>query len=231
MRTDAFLLLSDAQAVTADAASTNALALGAAGVDVGIGEPLAVVFVIDVAADYTTGDETYKFAVRTATASDGTTGAVSIVETPAIAGFGEAITGQDEFDRQRSALIQQSNSLVSNIIDAAVQGITSLGISAGAGVVGGVVGGAIGGPAGAAAGATTAATAAQAGRALASARGIGAVLGLGAASFPQQLNTFYEAAQNARDAQGRPAYDLNDTSTQLTIFGAALGTSLLDVIE
>jgi len=149
---------------------------------------------------------------------------------PAIAGFGEAITGQDEFDRQRSALIQQSNSLVSNIIDAAVQGITSLGISAGAGVVGGVVGGAIGGPAGAAAGATTAATAAQAGRALASARGIGAVLGLGAASFPQQLNTFYEAAQNARDAQGRPAYDLNDTSTQLTIFGAALGTSLLDVI-
>jgi hypothetical protein len=149
---------------------------------------------------------------------------------PAIAGFGEAITGQDEFDKQRSALIQQSNSLVSNILDAAVQGITSLGISAGAGVVGGVVGGAIGGPAGAAAGAATAATAAQAGRALASARGIGAVLGLGAASFPQQLNTFYEAAQNARDAQGRPAYDVNDPNVQLTIAGAALGTSLLDVI-
>lgn len=149
---------------------------------------------------------------------------------PAIAGVGEAITGQDEFDRQRSALIQQSNSLVSNILDAAVQGITSLGISAGAGAVGGIVGGAIGGPAGAAAGATTAATAAQAGRALAAARGIGAVVGLGAASFPQQLNTFYEAAQNAKDAQGRPVYDVNDPNVQLTIAGAALGTSLLDVI-
>ena len=54
MRTDAFLLLSDAQAVTADAVSTNALKIGAAGLDIGIGEPLAVVFVIDVAADYTT---------------------------------------------------------------------------------------------------------------------------------------------------------------------------------
>ena len=149
---------------------------------------------------------------------------------PAIAGFGEAITGQDEFDRQRSALIQQSNSLVSNILDAAVQGIPSIAMSAGAGVVGGVVGGAIGGPAGAAAGAATAATAAQAGRALAAARGIGAVIGLGATSFPQQLNTFYEAAQNARDAQGRPAYDVNDPNVQLTIAGAALGTSLLDVI-
>jgi len=95
MRTDAFLLLSDAQAVTVDAASTNALALGAAGVDVGVGEPLAVVFVIDVAADHTTGDETYKFAVRTATASDGTTGAVSIVETPAIAG--SALTAGTRF--------------------------------------------------------------------------------------------------------------------------------------
>lgn len=85
MRTDAFLLLSDAQAVTADAASTNSLALGAAGVDLGVGEPLAVVFVIDVAA-VNAGGETYKFAVRTATAADGTTGAASLVETPAIAG-------------------------------------------------------------------------------------------------------------------------------------------------
>lgn len=95
MRTDAFLLLSDAQAVSADAVSTNALKIGAAGLDIGIGEPLAVVFVIDVAADYTTEDETYKFSVRTATASDGTTGAVSIVETPAIAG--NALTAGTRF--------------------------------------------------------------------------------------------------------------------------------------
>lgn len=95
MRTDALLLLSDAQAVTADVVSTNALKLGAAGLDIGVGEPLAVVFVIDVAADYTTGDETYKFVVRTATASNGTTGAVSLVETPAIAG--DALTAGTRF--------------------------------------------------------------------------------------------------------------------------------------
>lgn len=95
MRTDAFLLLSDAQAVTADAVSTNALKIGAEGLDIGIGEPLAVVFVIDVAADYTTGDETYKFVVRTATADNGTTGAVSLVETPAIAG--NALTAGTRF--------------------------------------------------------------------------------------------------------------------------------------
>lgn len=95
MRTDAFLLLSDAQAVTDDVVSTNSLALGAAGVDLGVGEPLAVVFVIDVAADYTTGNETYKFVVRTATAADGTTGAASLVETPAIAG--SALTAGTSF--------------------------------------------------------------------------------------------------------------------------------------
>lgn len=95
MRTDAFLLLSDAQAVTADAVSTNALKIGAAGLDIGIGEPLAVVFVIDVAADYTTNDETYKFVVRTATASNGTTGAASLVETPAI--NGDALTAGTRF--------------------------------------------------------------------------------------------------------------------------------------
>ena len=149
---------------------------------------------------------------------------------PAIANVGEAITGQDEFDKQRSALIQQSNSTMSNILDAAVQGIPQVGMSLGAGVVGGIAGGAIGGPAGAAAGATAAATAANAGRALAAARTWGAVTGLAATSFPQQLNTFYEAARDARDAQGRPAYDVNDPSTKLTIASAALVTSLLDVI-
>lgn len=149
---------------------------------------------------------------------------------PAIANVGEAITGQDEFDKQRSALIQQSNSTMSNILDAAVQGIPQLGMSLGAGVVGGIAGGAIGGPAGAAAGATAAATAANAGRALAAARTWGAVTGLAATSFPQQLNSIYEAARDARDAQGRPAYDVNDPTTKLTIAGAALGTSLLDMI-
>lgn len=61
---DAQLLFSDAQAVTADARSTNVVDLGV-GRTLFDGEPLAVVVVIDVGADYTTTDETYAFQVRT----------------------------------------------------------------------------------------------------------------------------------------------------------------------
>lgn len=60
---DAQTLLSDAQAVTADAASTNTYDTDSATNDVGIGEPLVVEFSIDTAADITTGDETYEFQV------------------------------------------------------------------------------------------------------------------------------------------------------------------------
>lgn len=60
---DAHTLLSDAQAVTADAASTNTYDTGAAGNDISPGEPLGIVFSIDVAADGTTTDETYEFQV------------------------------------------------------------------------------------------------------------------------------------------------------------------------
>jgi hypothetical protein len=134
---------------------------------------------------------------------------------PAIAGVGEAIAGQDEFDKQRSALIQQSNSLWSNIIDASAQGLSSLGLGALAAVGGALVGG----PAGAAAGLS-----------LATARTAGAVGGLISTSSPQQLNTFYEAAKNAKDEQGRPVYDPdNDPRVQATILGAAIGTTALDV--
>lgn len=60
---DAQTLLSDAQAVTADAVSTNTIDLGDVTPkrDIGSGEPLALVFTVDVAADATTGDETYQF--------------------------------------------------------------------------------------------------------------------------------------------------------------------------
>lgn len=58
---DALCLLSDAQAVTADAVSTNSYDSAAAGNEIGIGEPLALVITVDVAADSTTGDETYVF--------------------------------------------------------------------------------------------------------------------------------------------------------------------------
>lgn len=71
---DKELLLSDAQALTATAVSTNAIALGAAGLDVAAGQKVGITFQVDVAADFTTGDETYEFQIVTATASDLTTG-------------------------------------------------------------------------------------------------------------------------------------------------------------
>lgn len=64
MYTDALNLFSDAQALTATADSTNVIDLG---VDrnVGQGEPLAIVIVTDVAADFTTTDEDYTVNVET----------------------------------------------------------------------------------------------------------------------------------------------------------------------
>lgn len=60
---DSQALLSDAQAVTADAVSTNTFDSGAAGNDISVGEPLVAVIQVDVAADFTTTDETYEFQV------------------------------------------------------------------------------------------------------------------------------------------------------------------------
>lgn len=61
---DAQNLFSDAQAITADATSTNVIDLGV-GRNLGDGEPMAVVVCVDVAADGTTTDETYEFEVHT----------------------------------------------------------------------------------------------------------------------------------------------------------------------
>lgn len=57
-------VFSDAQALTATAVSTNVIDLGADN-NVGIGEPMAVVIQLTVAADATTGDETYTAAIKT----------------------------------------------------------------------------------------------------------------------------------------------------------------------
>jgi hypothetical protein len=61
MFVDALLLVSDAQAITADAVSTNTIDLGNPTVKnrIGTGEPVAFGLQVDVAADFTTGDETY----------------------------------------------------------------------------------------------------------------------------------------------------------------------------
>jgi hypothetical protein len=47
--------------VTADAVSANTVDLAVAGRDIGIGEPMTVAIQVSVAADSTTGDETYAF--------------------------------------------------------------------------------------------------------------------------------------------------------------------------
>jgi len=60
---DAEHTLSDAQALTATASSTNLIDFGSDR-NIGIGEPMSVVYTLDVAADATSGDETYTAAVQ-----------------------------------------------------------------------------------------------------------------------------------------------------------------------
>lgn len=58
-------MASDAQAYSADAGSTNVLDLSVGGRRLGAGEPMAFSLHVDVAADATTGDETYEFEIQT----------------------------------------------------------------------------------------------------------------------------------------------------------------------
>ena len=70
---DGQLQFSDSQAVTADAVGTNVIDL-AVDRSIGNGEPMAVVFTVEVAADQTTGDEDYTFDVEYASDAAQTTG-------------------------------------------------------------------------------------------------------------------------------------------------------------
>ena len=63
MYLDKQLQFSDSQAVTADAVGTNVIDLSADR-SIGNGEAMAVVFIVEVAADQTTGDEDYTFDVE-----------------------------------------------------------------------------------------------------------------------------------------------------------------------
>jgi len=87
---DALLVLSDAQAVSADAASTNTIDLGAANRLIGDGEPLVAMFTIDVAADYTTTDETYSFQIIQSTAANLSSPDILAVRTISAASAGLA---------------------------------------------------------------------------------------------------------------------------------------------
>lgn len=70
---DAQTQFSDSQAVTADAVGSNVIDLSTVR-SLGSGEPMAVVFNVEVAADQTTGDEDYTFDVEYATDAAQTTG-------------------------------------------------------------------------------------------------------------------------------------------------------------
>ncbi len=63
---------SNAQAITADAVGTNVIDLSQDR-SIGNGEPMGVVFVVEVAADQTTGDEDYTFDVEYASDAAQTT--------------------------------------------------------------------------------------------------------------------------------------------------------------
>ena len=61
---DKELLLADTQAFAADAGTTNVYDLGV-GINLGDGEPMALCISVDVAADFTTTDETYAVDIQT----------------------------------------------------------------------------------------------------------------------------------------------------------------------
>ncbi len=72
MYIDSQLLFSDAQAVTVDAVGDNVVDLGISRA-LGVGEPMAVLFTVDVAADQTSSDEDYEFEVEFASDAAQTT--------------------------------------------------------------------------------------------------------------------------------------------------------------
>lgn len=69
---DALLTVSDAQALTATALSTNTIDLGNPTVKnrIGTGEPMGFLVTLDVAADFTTTDETYSIQAISSAAAN-----------------------------------------------------------------------------------------------------------------------------------------------------------------
>ena len=124
---------------------------------------------------------------------------------PAIAEGAEKMFGQTEYEKQRSALIRQSNSVWSNLRDAIVQGLPTTIPT----ILASVGGAALGGPAGAALGFS-----ATAGRT------VGSLVGAAASVFPMELQGFYEAAQ-------QNGYDTKDPQVQSDMLIAASGTTFL----
>lgn len=78
------LRFSSSQAITADADSTNYFD-AQADVDIGRGEPLAVLFTVQVAADVANADETYTFNIETDDNTSFSSGTVIAGVTPTAA--------------------------------------------------------------------------------------------------------------------------------------------------
>jgi hypothetical protein len=66
MMLDKQLQFADSQALTSTALLTNVIDMGAVDKNDFVGEPMAVVFNVETAADQTTGDEDYTFVVESA---------------------------------------------------------------------------------------------------------------------------------------------------------------------
>lgn len=89
MLIDNLLTFASALAITATGDATSCIDLKASGM-LGNGKPMQVVIKVDVAADFTTGDETYAFSVTTddnaALSSDTTIATKTILATALTAG-------------------------------------------------------------------------------------------------------------------------------------------------
>jgi hypothetical protein len=92
---DALLMVSDAQALTATALSTNTVDLGAPTVKrrIGTGEPIVLAVQIDTGADFTTGDETYEVQIIQSAAAN-LSSADILARFPLLAASGALGTGK-----------------------------------------------------------------------------------------------------------------------------------------
>lgn len=90
---DALLLVDDAHAYSASAVSTNTIDLGNPTVKrrIGSGEPMAFLVSIDVAADFTTGDETY--TIRAISSAAANLGSPTVLAQRTLTGASERAAG------------------------------------------------------------------------------------------------------------------------------------------
>lgn len=96
MASDIFLKVSDAQAVTTTAVSTDSVPLGATGLDLGAGEPMGLAFHIDVAA-LVASAETYSFQIVGATNAALSSGVVVLAEREFTTAQAAALTAGARF--------------------------------------------------------------------------------------------------------------------------------------